>query len=78
MMMQPGYVSTTLLSLDNAAEDLMVLNKWISAEQAEAYGLSQAHQSMKKLTLEVLGKPLQSMSMGVIHQDAAIKSTRPK
>lgn len=78
MMMQPGYVSTTLLSLDNAAEDLMILNKWISAEQAEAYGLSEAHQLMKKLTLEVLGKPLQSKSVGVIHQDAAIKSSRPK
>jgi hypothetical protein len=70
MMAQPGYVSTMLLSLDNSAEDLMILNKWINAEYAEAYGSSDEHQSMKKLTLEVLGKPLQSKSVNVIHQDA--------
>ena len=78
MMAQPGYVSTTLLSIDSSSENLMILNKWINAKQAEAYGASDVHQLMRKLSLEVLGKPLHSRSVDVIHHDGVTKSAQPK
>jgi len=78
MMAQPGYVSTTLLSIEDSSENLMILNKWISEEQAEAYGSSDVHRVMRKLTLEVLGKPLNSRSVDVIHHDGVTNSAQPK
>jgi 4-oxalocrotonate tautomerase len=70
MASHEGFVSSLMLRPHDGGSELLMVNKWISKEHADAYRATPVHDDLKKRTMELLpaGRS-EPMGADVIHLD---------
>ena len=69
MATQEGFVSSLLLRRQDAENEYLLVNKWLSKEHAEAYQSGAVHDKLKEQALSILPRPLETTGADVVHLD---------
>jgi 4-oxalocrotonate tautomerase family enzyme len=69
MATQDGFVSSLLLRRTDVDNEYLLINKWLTREQAEAYAAGRVHDRLKEQALSILPKPLETTGAEVVHLD---------
>jgi 4-oxalocrotonate tautomerase len=69
MATQNGFVSSLLLRSRERVNEYLLINKWTTEQDAEAYHHSSVHDELKRQALSILPKPLETTSADVVHLD---------
>ena len=69
MATQEGFVSSLLLRRRDAANEYLLVNKWMTQDHAVAYQAGKVHDDLKAQALSILPKPLETTGADVVHLD---------
>jgi 4-oxalocrotonate tautomerase family enzyme len=69
MATQDGFVSSLLLRRHDAANEYLLINKWLTREHADAYQAGAVHDKLREQALSILPKPLETSGSDVVHLD---------
>lgn len=69
MATQEGYVSSMLLKPTDSTDRYLLVNRWTSAEAAQAYAAGDTHERLRVEAMKVLPQALQTYGAEVVHLD---------
>ncbi len=69
MATQAGFVSSLLLRPHDKEHEYLLVNKWVSKEDAHAYTSGKVHDALREQALKLLPEPLQTFGADVVHLD---------
>lgn len=69
MATQPGFVDSLLLRRDDVPGQYVLVNRWLTVEDAHRYQAGPVHDGLKEKALKILPKPLETFGTEVVHLD---------
>ncbi len=69
MATQPGFIDSLLLRRGDVPGQYVLVNRWLTAEDAHRYQAGPVHDALKVQALKILPKPLETFGTEVVHLD---------